>query len=349
MAPASVSADAAGASDGVPSEESRRRAGPLRRWSARLLGAAAIVLLVLTVLGYFGEHAWLLDLTNEWRLQYALLALPLAVALLALRAWAGLAAAAAAAGLNLWVVLPWVIGGGPEVPPGVAARDLRVMTLNVRVSSEDFAPVQALIADRKPDVVVLLEVDRAWLGAIRDLSAGYEIVDTPAQGRFGTLLLSRRPLDDVRFESFGDKWSPSIVVRLEVNGRPATVIATHPPAPISTKTWRNRNRHLRELARYVGGLDTPTLVAGDLNMTMWSPHFRRLTDEAKLANARDGRGLLPTFPATRLGVGFGWPLRIPLDHVLVSEEWVTLDCDTPPGVGSDHLPVSVDVALRAAP
>ena len=327
----------------------RGRAGPLRRWSGRLIGTAAVILLLVTVLGYFGERAWLLDLANEWRLQYALLALILAVALLALRAWAWLAAAVVAAGLNLWVVLPWVIGGGPEVPPGVAGRDLRLMTLNVRVSNEDFAPIQRLLETHKPDVAVLLEVDRKWLREIRDLSAGYEVVDTPTQEKFGTLLLSRRPLRDVRFESFGDKWSSSIVADLDVNGRPATVIATHPPAPISSKTWRNRNQHLRELARHVAGLDAPVLVAGDLNVTMWSPHFRRLIEDGGLLDTRDGHGVLPTFPATRLGVGFAWPLRIPLDHVLVSDEWVTLACETAPGVGSDHLPVSVDVALGRPP
>ncbi|NNJ24463.1 endonuclease/exonuclease/phosphatase family protein [Alienimonas chondri] len=336
-------------SDDDSPDRERHTVGRLRRWSAHLLGGAAALLLLATVLGYFGEHAWLLDLTNEWRLQYALLALLLTAALLALRSWRWLAVAGVVAGLNLWVILPWMIGGGPEVPPGVADRDLRLMTLNVRVSNDDFAPLRQLLAEAKPDVAVLLEVDREWLAEIRELSAGYEIVDTPTQERFGTLLLSRRPLKDVKFESFGEKWSSSIIVQLEVNGQPVTVIATHPPAPISTKTWRNRNQHLRELTRYVNGIDTPVLVAGDLNVTMWSPHFRRLVDEAQLADARDGYGLLPTFPATRLGVGFGWPLRIPLDHVLVSEEWATLDCDTPPGIGSDHLPVSVDVALPPAP
>ncbi len=37
---------------------------------------------------------------------------------------------------------------------------------------------------------------------------------------------------------------------------------------------------------------------------------------------------------------------MPLDHVLASEEWAVLGCKTGPNVGSDHLPLIVDVELR---
>ena len=338
-----------GSTEPLP-EANDRRPSLIRRWTGRVAGALATLLLLLTVGGFLGEFHWLLDLMNEWRMQYALLGLIPAAILLIARAWRWLAVAAAVVVLNGWVVAPFLVGGGPATA-GDGKRDLRVMTLNVHFSTTDYESTLRLLREQRPDLVVLSEVDPAWLDRLRGMDAGYDIHDTPTQGtqeKFGLALLTRVPLESVRFETFGDKWSPSIIARLSLDGRPATVIGTHPPAPIGAKTWENRNEHLAELAQFVAGLDTPTLVAGDLNMTMWSPHYDRLTETANLRNARDGHGLLPTFPATKLGVGFAWPLRIPLDHVLVTSEWSVLDCNTAPGVGSDHLPLTVDVTLRDA-
>ena len=136
------------------------------------------------------------------------------------------------------------------------------------------------------------------------------------------------------------------VLRFDVDGQPTVLVATHPPAPLDSKTWENRNEHLQELARYVDELTDPVLVAGDLNTTMWSPYFDDLLEQTTLYETRRSYGIHPTFPASRWGLDLPWPLQVPLDHVLASEEWAVLGCKNGPNVGSDHLPLIVDVELR---
>ena len=181
--------------------------------------------------------------------------------------------------------------------------------------------------------------------------AGYELHDTPSQDdqeKFGLALLSRVPLESVRFETFGDKWSPSIVARLSLDGRPATVIGTHPPAPIGAKTWENRNEHLAELAQFVAGLDGPVLVAGDLNMTMWSPHYDRLIETADLRNARDGHGCCRrSRPRSSASASPGRCASRSTTFWSQASGRCSI-ATPPPGVGSDHLPLTVDVTLRDA-
>lgn len=318
--------------------------GSVSRWVGRIAGVAAAVVLLLTLLAYLGDSAWWLDVLNQGRMQYLTWSLGLAVVLLLARAWPWLAVAVVAVAINAWFVAPWFLGD-PQGTPAGADRDLRLMVLNVRGSNEQFKPVLELLRRDRPDLVVLNEVDPAWLEQIRGLAAGYEIYDTPTQGEFGVLLLSRRPIESVEIETFTDRWSPSIVARLDVGGQPAVLIATHPPAPLDSETWENRNEHLLELAQYVDGLTDPVLVAGDLNITMWSPHFDELIEQSGLSETRYGYGLHPTFPASRWGLDVPWPLRVPLDHVLATEEWTILGTWAGPNVGSDHLPLLADVAL----
>lgn len=325
--------------------EKRQGRGKTSRTVGEIFGIAALTVLVVTLLGYLGEFAWWMDVLNEGRMQLFGLALICLVPLLAARAWGWLAVAAAAAVINGWLVVPWFVGSRPESPED-AGRDLRLMVLNVRESNEGFEPVLDLLRRDEPDVVALNEVDPEWLSEIRGLDAGYEIYDTPTQGKFGVLLLSRLPVESTEIETFTGRWSPSIVARLEVDGRPVTLIVTHPPAPLGPKTWENRNEHLRDLDQYVSELDGPVLVAGDLNTTMWPPHMHNLLDGIRLNNTRDGYGVLPTYPASRWGLDFPWALRVPLDHVLATEEWAVLGCKTGPNVGSDHLPLIVDLSLR---
>ena len=323
----------------------RRGRGRAAVWMGRFTGTLAAIVLLLTLLGFAGHWAWWLDVLNQGKMQYLWLSLVFALILVAARAWRWLALAVIAAAINAWLVVPWFIGARPELT-GNAGRGLRLIVLNVRESNEGFAPVLELLRRDRPDIVVLNEVDPAWLEQVQELGAGYEIWDTPAQGKFGVLLLSRHPLDKVETEKFTGRWSPSLVAQFDVEGRRAMLVATHPPAPLSAQTWENRNEHFRELQRYLEDVTDPVLVAGDLNMTMWTPQFNQLIERTRLSSTRDGYGVEPTFPASRWGLDIPWPLRVPLDHVLASSEWTVLGCRTGPNVGSDHLPLIVDLKLR---
>lgn len=60
-----------------------------------------------------------------------------------------------------------------------------------------------------------------------------------------------------------------------------------------------------------------------------------------LRNARQGFGILPTWPRWSLLDG----LRIPIDHCLVSSTIAVIAIKTTPISGSDHLSLVIDIAV----
>jgi endonuclease/exonuclease/phosphatase (EEP) superfamily protein YafD len=82
----------------------------------------------------------------------------------------------------------------------------------------------------------------------------------------------------------------------------------------------------------------PVVVAGDLNMSPWSPFFSRLVKASGLTDSEPGFGFQPTWPT------YQPILYLPLDHVLVSRDVIVADRRTAADVGSDHLPVVIDIA-----
>jgi endonuclease/exonuclease/phosphatase (EEP) superfamily protein YafD len=81
---------------------------------------------------------------------------------------------------------------------------------------------------------------------------------------------------------------------------------------------------------------------GDFNTSLWSPYYAQLIRHTGLVNARQGFGLLPTWPAF-LSVPF---LMIPIDHCLVSPEIRVIRVRTGRTIASDHLPIIVDMGIR---
>ena len=99
-------------------------------------------------------------------------------------------------------------------------------------------------------------------------------------------------------------------------------------------------RRLAELGALVRAGPGRSLLCADLNATPWSPHFGDLLRDAGLRDARRGFGHQPTWPAP-----LGAAARIPIDHCLVSAGIAVRDLRVTAPIGSDHLPVVVDLEL----
>jgi endonuclease/exonuclease/phosphatase (EEP) superfamily protein YafD len=85
--------------------------------------------------------------------------------------------------------------------------------------------------------------------------------------------------------------------------------------------------------------DPPALVMGDLNATPWSRPFAELRAHGGLCDSRAGFGVQPSFPSASAA------LRIPIDHLLASCSIGVRDRRIGPDVGSDHLPVILDLVV----
>jgi endonuclease/exonuclease/phosphatase (EEP) superfamily protein YafD len=82
----------------------------------------------------------------------------------------------------------------------------------------------------------------------------------------------------------------------------------------------------------------PTIVVGDFNATLWSKPVRRLFAATDL-RAPDRWPLL-TYPAT-----YFWPLRIPIDTMLVSPGLSFVGLQRVQRFGSDHFPIVAQIAI----
>jgi endonuclease/exonuclease/phosphatase (EEP) superfamily protein YafD len=306
-----------------------------RGLAATMIWLAAAGVAAMTALA-IAPLPWPLDLAAHFHVQYLVAAAaltPLAIALRCPRA-ADLAAIAA---LGNFVILT------PHLRPApihtAHTQPLRVLVLNVHTSSTAHDQVRALLDDVDPDVIALLEVDQRWLTALEPSLVRYEgRLEEPRDDNFGIALYHRRPLAHARVELLGGQL-PSIVARLDTG---VTVIATHPIPPVSAATARDNLRQLVAVGDLAASIRGPRIIIGDLNATPWSRPFTNLLAHSGLRDSRAGFGVGASFPAAPAWLA---PLRIPIDHALVSADIAVVDHRVERDVGSDHLPVVLDVAL----
>jgi endonuclease/exonuclease/phosphatase (EEP) superfamily protein YafD len=325
-------------------EASARRRHVFRTILAPWVRLAVLGLAGAIIIGHLGDVWSPLDLAAHFQVQY-LTAAALGVALCLLlrcRRWAIVAGLCLIA--TAWQVLPWYLPSDSVTAAraaGSGGPKIRLLLANVRTSNRRHEEVIALIDRWKPDVVVLQEVNARWLEAMEPIKRQLpHAVTAPRADNFGVAVYSRRPLEDARIAHLGPAEVDSIIGVLNVGGAGATLVASHPVPPIGPRNARLRDAQLDAIADTVMQMRGPVLVVGDLNATMWSAPFRRLVADTGLGNARQGFGVLPSWPAVLPAFA-----RIPIDQCLCSADIEVVNCALGEPTGSDHLPLIVDVVL----
>jgi endonuclease/exonuclease/phosphatase (EEP) superfamily protein YafD len=224
--------------------------------------------------------------------------------------------------------------------PGEAPADgvaLRVLVLNVHTESTGFDQVRRLIADEKPDLIGLVEVDRRWIAGVAAAVADYPgRIEWPRDDNFGVALYSRGELHGAA--EFPGSALPTVFAELALRGARLRVILTHPPPPVSREMLAMQVDQLTAIApRTVA--EVPVVVMGDFNATPWSRPFVSFRERTGLCDSRAGFGIQASFPSASAAV------RIPIDHLLASCSIWVRDRYIGPDVGSDHLPVLLDLEL----
>ena len=117
----------------------------------------------------------------------------------------------------------------------------------------------------------------------------------------------------------------------------------HLAPPTHPALAAERGRQLDALRALSATIDAPLAIAGDFNLTPYSPHF---TDWLSDTGLRDGRaGRRP---------GLTWPtflplLGIPIDHCIVSPNVRVAAFRRLPAFGSDHYPIVVELFMEGEP
>lgn len=305
-------------------------------WS---LEAVMIGVCIGSLLGYWGRWWWRLELFGHFRTQYALF-LTASTALLGLGGqlfWAEISALFALFNLSqlapFYLRLPTIFASG---------RTYRAVTCNVLQENRAYGRVIEMVTAANPDFVLLLEVGPQWIEALQPLRQQYPYAEHhfwPAEN-FDIAFFSRLPWERLEFKAFGKKGVPTLLAHFRLEGRPLLVIGTHPPPPKSFRQAFDRDQQMDEIAAFAASQEVPVMLMGDLNNTSWTPSFQHLLRRSGLSDSRRGMGLQPSWPTH-----YPAPLRLPIDHVLVSPQVRVQRRFLGPYVGSDHRPVVVDFSL----
>lgn len=303
----------------------------LLTWALTIVATAALL----------ARWWWPFELAAQFQIQYAWGLLLGAAVLLFTRRWRLGLFAAALGVVHSFLLGPFFASDAATGPGGVT---LRVMTLNVWARNHQYERVLNLIREASPDVVVLEEIPEDWARELTALKAGwpYSEVVVARLPVHGIALLSKYPLDDVRVERLvGDV--PAVVAHVDVAGQPLTLVGVHLARPMSRGGVTAQLRGLHATQKLLEGSPGVRVVLGDFNSASWAPAVADFLKQADLRDSRLGRGVRPSWPSV-----LPPPLRIPIDHVFVSPQIGVERFATGPFVGSDHLPVLVDLRLPQA-
>jgi len=306
----------------------------------KLTLAVLIVVAILSLISFFGHHVFL-ELATHFRLQYVLVSTVCIFLFIALRSWKLLPLAVCCALLNLAYVLPYYFAA-PQREKYSSATQLRLMQVNVLGSNRKYLKLLETVREADPDLIVLQELTEAWWKQIQVLEADYPYHKAvPKPGGSGMAVLSRYPLEDVEILTLDSSTHIALRASVNIEGTLVSVLSLHPPTPVLNAKFKNRNEQFTRAAAILRTTNGPRVLIGDLNTTMWSPYFVDLVRESGLRDARQGFGLMPSWPVPLPAF-----LQLPIDHCLVSEDVMIAGIRTGRRTGSDHRPLIVDVEIQ---
>ncbi len=239
---------------------------------------------------------------------------------------------------NAAFIIPWYISAG-NLNANVD-RELKILHSNVYTSNENYEKLVELINTESPDLISLQEVNNWWLKGIAEIKKSYPYhVEIPRPDNFGIALYSRFPITQHSELTENLFRVPTIAATIQLENRELKIITTHPVPPVSNNYFKRRNQQLQFVAKKCATQTKPTILIGDLNVSMWSQNYQKFEETSKLISSRKGFGLQPTWPSNR------FILQIPIDHCLISKDFKVIETRTTTDIGSDHLPLFIKLSL----
>jgi endonuclease/exonuclease/phosphatase (EEP) superfamily protein YafD len=303
--------------------------------------AAAVVVLVLSLAARLAWTAWPVELISNFPVQLTMVGIVVLLATVVVRAPISAVLAAAAVVVSGSSVLGTLL---TDVPPARATGErITVGHLNAQTRTVDTDALGAHLERTRPDVFVVLEPYQSDIPALRRAAPSFETRltgvgnENPA-GYARTVVFSRRPLQGV-VHPRDRRFDPAAVQMSIVTGDgPVDVLVFGTDSPTSPGRAHDRDRALNAAAEWSRTRGSRRIVMGDLNVTPWSPSFRRLVQDGDLADSLDGFGIQVSWPESNALI------RIPIDHALIGPGLATTDRGTGPAFGSQHRSLHVTVA-----
>ena len=318
-------------------------AKPATMFYLSVLRAGAFAGIVATIVGFWGETNWFADLVSQLRIQIAIGLFVLTLLLALARRWWWFLICLIGFALNAIPIWPYAVGfvSGPPPREAVVAESerIRLMSLNVLTRNRKWDEVIESVREASPDFLILMEVDSVWQQVCeQELADDYaHIKFVSREDNFGIALLSKFPWSQIEVFNSQTLELPSIDVTVAgLGSKPLRIIATHPIPPMNQDNWNARNEQLLNVAERFDD-STSNLMAGDLNLSPWSPNFKRVIASGNLVDSAKPFGPTPTWYVFPTWIG-----GLKIDHVLTSDDVSVHQVEIGHDVGSDHRAVIVD-------
>ena len=326
--------------------------------------AGGLVICLSTLLRFLATEWWITEILSSFAVQYAVLMTPLVLACCFWRNWKWAVLFFVVLCINGFIILDYLPLRQTHSPDLNSNQEppFRLMIQNVQVNNTAFDRLRDLVNEEQPTVILLLETNENWIRALEQLHDYYPWhKHDPHQGAFGLSILSKKPWNSCEILHLGPHGLPTVLAKWGSQESQLTLVGVHPYPPISAAKTRSRNLQLIDSLLLLEGVsqqyEGTKIVAGDFNMTPWSPWFEKLLVDPyqafggyRLPDSLSAISIPFRDAAKDFNLDPTWQLfptllgGVKIDQVLIHSHEDVLDYRVGPNVGSDHRAVFVDLA-----
>ncbi len=252
-------------------------------------------------------------------------------------------------------------------PLAETSKPLKVVSINVEHLFLGDGVLQAFLEKERPDIVVIQE--SLWgLQKLRWERLGLPVGGAGANGfpdylKVGELgglaVYSRFPIlgaestivqgeQEPGSSVFYDADREVLALTLDTGPKRLRLVAIHPDSPRTRTRWMSKRKYFEASDKVIADLqaagDGPILAIGDWNSSPWSGRFQQTLSQNDLRTAYPGG-----FPQTTrffFSYRLHWILGAPVDQFAVSDGLQVKSVATGPHIGSDHVPLIVELGLK---
>ena len=258
----------------------------------------------------------------------------------------------------------------PLGPAAAGDRPMKVVSINIEHLFLGDRVLGAFLEREQADIVVIQEVlwglqERRWqrLGLPVGGAGGNGFPEYLKVGELGGLAVySRFPIlnEETRViqgdvpagaSVYYDGDRELLSLTLDTGAAPLHLLVIHPDSPRSETRWQNKRRYFDEVDKVIDDLQAANggniLAIGDWNSAPWSARFQETLSRNGLKTAYpDG---WPQTTRFFFDYRLHWILGAPVDQFAVSKDIQVVDVSLGPHIGSDHLPLIVELAQTPRP
>lgn len=258
----------------------------------------------------------------------------------------------------------------PAGPLAAGDRPVKIVSINLEHLFLGDKVLQAFLERENPDIVVLQEV-LWWLQERRWQRLGLPVGGAGANGfpehlkvgdLGGLVVYSRFPILKSEEQVIRGELPPGanvyydadrelLSLTLDTGKAPLHLVVIHPDSPRTEARWQNKRRYFDEVDTVLDALKAENgdniLAIGDWNSAPWSARFQETLERNGLKTAYpDG---WPQTTRFFFDYRLHWILGAPVDQFAVSRDLQVVDVSLGPNIGSDHLPLVVELGQTKAP